>query len=275
VGRLFLIIPGNPGDAYYYAGFAETLRTRGHEVAVFDHARQPRPPANMLVYARHQAEQLQRYLRETGRAASDVELILVGHSVGAYIAHLIEKEALLAVSRVVHLFPFYARPSWRAHLSLTVWGFFGPQVLFTFRNLPRAWQAAWLRRAGVHAHHDHIITTVSSEHASSYTSMGRAELLEIASYRDPGHIWRDSPLARQGRVACLYIDHDAWSPARDHASVRSMSYRITRPVSHTFVLDESSWPVVASAVEALVNPGGSHGIVERLEAVPGAGTVNQ
>jgi len=246
------------------------LRTRGHEVAVFDHARLPHPPASMLVYARHQAEQVERYLRESGRSTNGVELILVGHSVGAYIAHLIEKHALLPVSRIVHLFPFFARPSWRAFLSLTVWGRFGAQVLGTFRRLPRDWQIAWLKRAGVHAHHDHIIATVSSEHASSYTSMGRAELLEIVPYRDAGHVWRDSSLAREGRVACLYIDHDAWSPAKEHSGVRSMSYRITRPVSHTFVLDESSWPVVASAVEALVDAGGEQGLVERLgAATPG------
>jgi pimeloyl-ACP methyl ester carboxylesterase len=263
---LLLIVPGNPGDAYFYAGFADTLRARAHEVAVFDHARLRSPPASMLVYARHQAEQVRRYLRESGRTTGDVELIIVGHSVGAYVAHLIEKHALLPVSRVVYLFPFFARPSWRAFLSLTIWGRFGPGVLATFRSLPRAWQVAWLRRAGVHAHHDHIIAAVASEHASSYTSMGRAELLEIGPYRDAGHVWRDSSLARSGRVACLYIDHDAWSPAREHAGVRSMSYRITRPVSHNFVIDEGSWPVVASAVEALVKPDGDQTLLERLEA---------
>lgn len=265
---LFLIVPGNPGDAYYYAGFAQTLRERGHEVAVFDHARLHRPPASMLVYAQHQAERVQRYLRESGRRPRDVELILIGHSVGAYVAHLIEKQALLPISRIVHLFPFFARPSWRAYLSLTVWGHFGPQVLAAFRSLPRAWQVAWLERAGVHAHHDHIIAAVTSAHATSYTSMGRAELRELGPYRDAGHVWRDSRLAHEGRVACLFIDHDAWSPANEHPDVRRMSYRITRPLSHTFVLDESSWPVVASAIEALVNPGDEAGFVEPLAGRP-------
>ena len=264
--QLIVIVPGNPGDAYYYSGFAGALRARGYEVAVFDHARLTRPPSNMLVYARHQAEQVQRYLRESGRSTRDVELIVVGHSVGAYVAHLIDRQGYLPVSRIVHLFPFFARPSWRAFVSLAVWGRLGPQLLAAFRWLPRARQEAWLKRKGMHAHHAHIIGSLYSEHASSYTSMGSAEFSEIGRYPDAAHVWRDSRLSRQGRVACLFIDHDAWSPAKEHPDVRSISYRITRPVSHTFVLDEQSWPVVAEAIQALVNPGIENDIVERLEA---------
>jgi hypothetical protein len=265
--RLILLVPGNPGDAYYYEGFAGTLRGRGHEVAVFDHARLARPPASMLVYAQHQAAQLEDYLRGSGRNSADVELVVVGHSVGAYVAHLLEKHALLPVSRIVHLFPFFARPSRRAFASLAVWGWLGPQVLAFFRRLPRAWQHAWLRRAGVHAHREHIISTLYGEHARSYTSMGSVEFAEITRYLDASHVVCESPLARQGKVACLFADGDHWSPAREHPDVRAISYRLTRPVSHTFVLDQNSWPLVADAVEALID-GRAEGPVEPLDVAP-------
>lgn len=264
--RLLLLVPGNPGDAYYYRGFAAVLGERGHEVAVFDHARLTRPPQNMLVYARHQAAELDAYLSQSGRTRGDVELVVVGHSVGAYVAHLIEKHALLPVSRIVHLFPFFARPSWQAFASLAVWGCLGPQVLATFRRLPRPWQHAWLKRAGVHAHREHVIRTLYSEHARSYTSMGRVELTEITRLLDAGHVVRDSPLARQGKVACLFADGDHWSPAREHPEVRAISYRFTRPVSHTFVLDPGSWLTVADALEALLDPGAAQSSVEPFDA---------
>jgi hypothetical protein len=266
--RLILLVPGNPGDAYYYRGFAGALRERGHEVAVFDHARLTRAPASMRVYAEHQAEQLDAYLRESGRTRADVELVVVGHSVGAYIAHLLEKHALLPVSRVVHLFPFFARPSRGAYVSLAVWGWFGPQVLAFFRRLPRALQHAWLKRAGVHAHRDHVITTLYSEHARSYTSMGSVEFAEITRYLDGHHVLRDSLLAREGKVACLFAEGDHWSPVREHPEVRAISYRLTRSVSHTFVLDENSWPTVADALEALLDPNAEQGSVERFDAAP-------
>jgi alpha-beta hydrolase superfamily lysophospholipase len=266
--RLILLVPGNPGDAYYYGGFAGALRERGYEVAVFDHARLSRAPTSMLVYAQHQAAQLEAYLRQSGRGKADVEVVVVGHSVGAYVAHLIEKHALLPVSRIVHLFPFFARPSRRAFVSLAVWGWFGPQVLGFFRRLPRAWQHAWLRRAGVHAHREHVITTLYSEHARSYTSMGSVEFAEITRYQDASHVVSDSPLARQGKVACLFADGDHWSPAREHPDVRAISYRLTRSVSHTFVLDQTSWPTVADALEALLDPSAEQGSVERFDAAP-------
>jgi pimeloyl-ACP methyl ester carboxylesterase len=266
--ELILLVPGNPGDAYFYEGFAGLLGLRGYEVVVFDHARLTRAPASMLPYAEHQVARLEAYLQQTGRQINDVELVLVGHSVGAYVAHLIEKHALLPVSRVVHLFPFLARPSPRAFAALAVWGMFGPQVLTTFRHLPRSWQRRWLRAVGVHEHSEHLIAALHSDHARSYTTMGAAELSEIGRYSDAGYVWRESPLARQGRVSCVFADDDRWSPAREHPDIRSISYRITRCVSHTFVLDESCWPAVADAVEALVKPGTSQSILERLASEP-------
>lgn len=270
VQRLIWLLPGNPGDAYYYQGFAALLRERGHEVAVFDHARLVRPPASMLVYAQHQTEQLEAYLRASGRTSADVELVAIGHSVGAYVAYLIEKHALLPLSRVVHLFPFVARPAWRAFASLTVWGLFGPQVLAFFRCLPRPWQHAWLERAGVQAHREHVIRTLHSPHARSYTSMGSVERAEITRYLDATHVLQGSPLARQGKVAFLFADGDHWNPVREHPEVRALSYRFTRKVPHTFVLDPSSWLTVAEALEALMDPGAEQGSIEPLDAPPSA-----
>lgn len=266
--RLILLVPGNPGDAYYYRGFAGVLRERGHEVAVFDHARLTRAPGSMRVYAQHQAEQLEAYLGESGRSHADVELVVVGHSVGAYIAYLLEKHALLPASRIVHLFPFFARPGRGAYISLAVWGWFGPQVLAFFRRLPRALQHLWLKRAGVHAHREHVITTLYSEHARSYTSMGSVEFAEITRYLDAHHVLSESALAREGKVSCLFAQDDHWSPVREHPAVRAVSYRLTRPVSHTFVLDETSWPTVADALEALIDPNAEQGSIEPFDAAP-------
>jgi pimeloyl-ACP methyl ester carboxylesterase len=268
--RLILLVPGNPGDAYYYQGFAAALRERGHEVAVFDHARLTRAPGSMQVYAQHQAQKLEAYLSGSGRSVADVELVVVGHSVGAYVAYLIEKHRLLPVSRVVHLFPFVARPAWRAFASLAVWGWFGPQVISFFCRLPRPWQHAWLRRAGVHDHREHVITTLYSEHARSYTCMGSVEFAEITRYFDASHVLEDSALARQGKVSFLFADGDHWSPVREHPDVRALSYRLTRQVPHTFVLDQSSWPTVADALEALIDPDAAQDSVERLEPAPSA-----
>src|SRR6476646_8506235 len=92
---LLAVIPGNPGDAIFYGHFVEALRAHGHEVTVASHLLLAGAPDSLLPYAAHQAEAITRYLGDTGRSSADVDLVLVGHSVGAYLAYLIVARGLL------------------------------------------------------------------------------------------------------------------------------------------------------------------------------------
>jgi pimeloyl-ACP methyl ester carboxylesterase len=253
--RVVLLIPGNPGDAHYYQGFVGHLQGRGHEVVAFDHARLLRPPPSMLPYATHQAERFKAWLRATGRELGDIELVIVGHSVGGYLAHLLEKHALLPIAQTVLLFPFLAAPAPSAFAALAVWRWMGGSALDMFRRLPRSWQRRLIERAGAGVHAEYVLSTLDAEHANSYAAMGAAEFDEVARYADASYVVRGSQLARRGQLTCLFTDNDRWSPRRSHPEVAAISYRLPRRVAHAFILEEASWPIVADALELAIGPG--------------------
>src|SRR5687768_10892156 len=116
--RLLVVLPGNPGLAAFYEELVRDLERRGHEATVASHPCLPEPPSELMVYAHHHADSVRRHLAERGRTVDDVELILVGHSVGAYLAYLVVAHGLLPVARVMMLFPFLMRPALRGRLIL-------------------------------------------------------------------------------------------------------------------------------------------------------------
>ncbi|MCH2108545.1 MAG: alpha/beta fold hydrolase [Polyangiaceae bacterium] len=152
--NIIQLIPGNPGDAYYYEGFVRQLRERGHQVVVFDHARL-KSPSGILPYAQHQVDCFRDYLRETNQAPEDVSLSLVGHSIGGYIAHLIEAHHLMPVSRALLLFPFLARPSPTALRALRLWHWLGKPLMGLLSSLSVSKQKKLIQRLGLESHTEH------------------------------------------------------------------------------------------------------------------------
>jgi pimeloyl-ACP methyl ester carboxylesterase len=239
------VLPGNPGDAVFYAEFVQALIEQGHEVTVASHLALPAAPASMVPYAAHQAESITGYLAGSGRSVEDVDLVLVGHSVGAYLAHLIVSRRLLPVARVFMLCPFLARPAWSGRLLLRA---------VTSRRLLaaglRCWRALpkWLQRrliavAGAGAHGEWVREALAAEQPRAWAAMASAEAREIASRRDATYLLEE-PLFQDGRFVALGCRGDRW------ATPGTPGLRLVEGLSHAFVIDPEQCRTVARLIHA-------------------------
>jgi hypothetical protein len=238
------VIPGNPGDAVFYADFVRALQAHGHEVTVASHLLLAAPPDNLMRYAAHQVEAINRHLAAGGRVASDVELVLVGHSVGAYLAYLIVARGMLPVARVFMLCPFLSRPALSGRLILEL--VTSPRVLaaalWCWRAVP-----AWLQRrlvaaAGAGAHGEWVRAALESGHPRCWGAMATAEAREIAIRAD-AHYLLEEPLFQDPRRFVPVLSRgDRWAPRQWRAD----SY--LDGVTHAFVVDKAQCRVVARII---------------------------
>jgi alpha-beta hydrolase superfamily lysophospholipase len=246
---LLAILPGNPGDAVFYGDFARALEARGHEVLVASHLTLTAPPASLLPYAAHQVEAIERHLAATGRSLAEVELVLLGHSVGAYLAYLIVKHRLLPVSRVFMLCPFLARPSLSARLLLK---------LVTSRRLYGGGLRLWrrgppkLRRllvgaAGVGAHEGWVQAALASTEPLSWAAMATAEAAEIASRAQVSYLFEEPLFQDPRRFLAVLTPDDRWAP-RAWSDPRAPACLWLAGISHAFVLEPDQCQAVAGVV---------------------------
>ncbi|XP_054848722.1 lipid droplet-associated hydrolase [Eublepharis macularius] len=121
---LLLVIPGNPGFAGYYRTFIQALYcglNRQYPVWIVSHAGHCRVPHDMEIVEetdikelddvfglRGQIEHKLNFLRKN--VPQDIKLVLIGHSIGCYIAlEMVKQEPKLEVLRCVMLFPTIER----------------------------------------------------------------------------------------------------------------------------------------------------------------------
>jgi pimeloyl-ACP methyl ester carboxylesterase len=256
VKRLVLLIPGNPGDAAYYTAFVALLRARGHEVLVSGHPTpgSATPPPDLLPLARHHAEAAARHLDARGRAAGDVEVVVIGHSLGAYLAYLVVAHGLLPVARVLMLFPFLMRPAFSGRLILRAVGrrrLFGA-VLALFRALPQRLQAWLLRVGGVGDLVPAVLAALASEAAPAAAALARTEEIEIAGRGDAAYLFDHPLFAARERFAALFAPGDRWAPAALARQLAAFAYHFPPPVSHAFVVDARQREAVADVVHRLI-----------------------
>jgi pimeloyl-ACP methyl ester carboxylesterase len=242
------VIPGNPGDAVFYRDFARALEAHGHEVTVTSHLLLAAPPESLLPYAVHQVEGITSYLARTGRSLDAVEVVLVGHSVGAYLSYLIVARRLLPVSRVFLLCPFLARPSLSGRLILKVVTasrlFAG--FLRLWRALPGRLQRGLIAAAGAGPHGTWVQEALASRQPQGWATMAAAEVREIASRADASYV-REEPLFRdRERVVSVLAPRDRWAPDR-WAEALAPGSRVDG-VSHAFVVHPEQCRTVARLI---------------------------
>jgi pimeloyl-ACP methyl ester carboxylesterase len=240
---LLAVLPGNPGNAVFYAEFVRQLAELGHEVTVASHLALLDPPASLVPYAAHQAGAITSYLAGTGRSIEDVDLILVGHSVGAYLAYLMVARRMLPVARVFMLFPFVARPAWSGRLLLKLVGS-RPLVaagLRCWRALPPWLQRRLIALAGAGAHGEWVREALAAEQPRAWAAMASGEAREIASRRNAVYLLEE-PLFQDGRVVVLGCRRDRW------ATPATPGLRLVEGVSHAFVIDREQCRAVARLI---------------------------
>jgi pimeloyl-ACP methyl ester carboxylesterase len=245
---LLAVIPGNPGDAIFYRDFARALEAHGHEVTVTSHRLLPSPPESLLPYAVHQAESITSYLASSGRSLESVELVLVGHSVGAYLSYLIVARRLLPVSRIFLLCPFLARPSISGRLLLKVVTasrlFSG--LLRLWRVLPGPLQRGLIGLAGAGPHGRWVQQALASGEPLGWAAMAAVEVREIAGRPDASYL-REEPLFQDPeRVVSVLARRDRWAPD-GWARALAPGSRV-EGVSHAFVVHPEQCRTVARLI---------------------------
>jgi alpha-beta hydrolase superfamily lysophospholipase len=249
VSRLLAVIPGNPGDAVFYGEFVRELQALGHEVTVASHLCLTEPPASLLPYARHQAAAITRHLAATGRTAGDVELVLLGHSVGAYLAYLIVAQGLLPVARVFLLFPFLARPAFSARLILkavTSRRLFAA-FLRLWRVVPRRIARRLIALAGAGVHGSWVEAALASSQALACAAMATTEAAEIAARADAAYLFDEPAFRDPQRVELLLGRRDRWAP-QAWSNGQAPAGRRLEEIDHAFVVDPDQCRAVAEAI---------------------------
>jgi pimeloyl-ACP methyl ester carboxylesterase len=148
--RVIVVVAGNPGLARFYSRFVKELheRTGAHCLALghTGHGGGTAPPVDPPLGLAAQIEDKRELLEKLAqRWPPGVEIMIAGHSIGAYMAlHLLDTFPLLAKSRGFMLFPtvhhigasFVVGAGWKeawkearkAHLLLLV--LFPPLLIF-------------------------------------------------------------------------------------------------------------------------------------------------
>jgi hypothetical protein len=236
-----VVIPGNPGSAVFYGDFVGRLKALGHEVLIDGHPNLA-APGSLLPYAEHHA----RLVRE--RLAPGTEVVLVGHSVGAYLAHLIVAHALLPVSRVFMLFPFLQRPAASGRLILAG---LGARALATLRRLPPGLRRALVARSAG-PHWQAALAGLESPEALGWAAMARIERQEIATRTSARYLFEHAFFRSAERFVPMLCAADRWAPPALDRELGGLAYRFARPVSHAFVLEPAQCAVVVEALHRFV-----------------------
>jgi hypothetical protein len=247
--RLLVILPGNPGVASFYGALVRALAEHGHEVVVSDHA--ALAGGDLLCHAGHHVGATLRHLRATGRAPGEVDIVLIGHSVGAYLAYLIVTHGLLPVSRVILLFPFLARPrgSGRVILQVVTCRPLFAASMAALRALPLGWRRWLLRAAGAGELTGPVLALLSSPVPWACAAMARAERREIAARPDAAYLFEHPLLADAAAVLC---PGDRWVSAVVAAQLASRALPLDRGVSHALVVDGEQCRLVAATLHRLL-----------------------
>jgi pimeloyl-ACP methyl ester carboxylesterase len=251
---LLVILPGNPGEAAFYRQLVALLRARGHETIVASHPCLPAPPSDLLVYALHHAEATLGHLQGTGRRPEDVDLVLIGHSVGAYLAHLIVAHRLLPVARVIMMCPTLMRPALSGRLILRAlsWHRTARLALALLRLLPGRLQRWLARSAGAADLAPTILALLRERQVLGWVHMAAAEHREFAPRRSAAYLF-ERPLFRDpARFTVLYVRRDRWCPPALIRQLLPYARALPPPATHSLVVDDDQRRIVADALEALL-----------------------
>jgi dienelactone hydrolase len=248
---LVVLLPGNPGDAAFYADFAADLTARGHEVVVSSHPLVREPRQALLPYAVHHAEATRLHLERTQRSIDDVAIVLVGHSVGAYLAYLTVVHQLLPVTQVCMLFPTLRRPSWSGRLIFRVLsrGALVRSLLALIRALPRPAQRWLVASCGAGVHVETVLRVLHSDAAIAAAAMASAEHREIAVRPSAAYLGEHALFEDPERFVAFFCAADRWAPPDLCAELGAFAHLLPAPVRHAFVVDPTQWRIVADRID--------------------------
>ncbi|XP_061478673.1 lipid droplet-associated hydrolase [Rhineura floridana] len=260
---LFLVIPGNPGLAGYYRTFIQTLYSglnRQYPVWVVSHAGHCKVPHGMEMMEETDVNKLDdvfglegqikhklNFLRKN--VPKDVKLVLVGHSIGCYIAlEMMKHEPELEILRSMLLFPTIERmaqsPQGKFMTPLLCqlrYILYMPIFLMTL--LPERVKSSLLRFAlqGPKYDESSIATSIDLINMDCV-----ANIMYLASQEMRKVLERDSTTIRQHlkKLTFYYGVTDMWCPMQYYEEMKMEfpdgDIRLCeKGIRHAFVLDAS------------------------------------
>ena len=252
---LVLLLPGNPGRAAFYRAFAGTLTNLGHEVVAWEHGDVARQPQSLASYARGHARRLSEHLALRGRALDDVEVTVVGHSVGAFIAYELARAGTVPVSRAVFLFPFIAAPTLRARVVLRI--FANRAVVLGVRRLLRALPARLRRRliaaAGARTFVAEAEELLCGDDIVRYSEMAAIERRELLPRRGADFLAGTPLFTSPERFGVFLTPGDRWVAREVPGSLRGAVHWLGGDIDHAFVVDQRQSAEVAAHVHAFIS----------------------
>jgi pimeloyl-ACP methyl ester carboxylesterase len=251
---LVVVLPGNPGLAEFYRELAQDLEGRGHEVVVASHPPLFDPAAGLMPYARHHVTAALQHLQASARTVDDVEVVLVGHSVGAYLAYLIAARGLLPVARVIMIFPFLARPAFSGRLILRAAAcrpLFATLVAL-FRTLPARGQRWLVEAAGAGAQTPAVLRALASPLPFAAGAMARVERAEIAARPDATYLLEEPWFGDLSRLAVMLCPADRWVSPAVARQLAPVAHRLEPPMGHSLVVDPGERRRVTAVLLALL-----------------------
>lgn len=226
------IIPGNPPARYFYERWTDEIRCEVGQCSVYI---SPYPTL-------HKCDDSFKYMSDTAAAHAQEFLafhrsvqgnvILVGHSLGAWMALQLLKEHDPIIEKCFLLYPFLRRPTLR-----------GRFILKLTRHLYRIGKLV-LRYRGILERFFKDLKHVTDEELRASLAIIRHEHKVIGLHEGPVQI----PEALREKLHMLYCEGDTWCPSHTINELKQWILSEKTDATHGFITSAAERAIVLSRI---------------------------
>lgn len=261
--KLILVIPGNPGSTGFYHLFIKQLHEQQNcPVWLIGHSGHEQPKENSQIFKKNflledQINFKKQFIEEY---VKDVELYIVGHSIGAYMTlELLKNENIASkIKRNYLLFPTLEKMATSPNgklftFSSTYLLWFIMLSAFVFDNLPRALKngilTVYMKFFEIPLiHHKTISNMIQPKILNQIFALAKEEMKVVKT--------RNNDLVRNNlnKLTLLYGETDGWAPSTYYDEIKKDFPELKARMSsyyHSFVLKQSE--EVANLVSSWIN----------------------
>jgi pimeloyl-ACP methyl ester carboxylesterase len=185
----------------------------------------------------------------------DVELTVVGHSIGAFVAYELARAGTVPVRRAVFLCPFIAAPTLRARIVLRIFAnravVLGVRCLL--RSLSRRLRQRLIAAAGARTMVAEAEELLCGDDIVRYSEMAAMERRELLPRRGAGFLAATPLFTSPEQFAVFLTPRDRWVARDVPGSLRGAIHWLKGGIDHAFVVDARQSAEVAAHVHAFIS----------------------